>query len=64
MAAQPIGFPLAKLRQMKPTQLLNYFDRISGAPDAIRRLRQLILNWPYEERLFRKTQRKNPPPSY
>ena len=36
---------------MNPSQLLAHFDRISGAPDAVPRLRQFILDLAVRGRL-------------
>ncbi|TKS63683.1 MAG: restriction modification system DNA specificity domain [Nitrospira sp.] len=45
---------------MNPAQLLAHFDRISDAPDAIPRLRQLILNLAVRGKLVEQDQRYEP----
>ncbi|MEO6486617.1 MAG: restriction endonuclease subunit S, partial [Thermoanaerobaculia bacterium] len=45
---------------MKPSQLLDHFDRISEAPDAISRLRRFILDLAVRGKLVEQDQEDEP----
>ena len=45
---------------MKPTQLLDHFDRISEAPDAIPRLRRFILDLAVRGKLIEQDDKDEP----